>query len=59
MCDSYQYIGFGSAHTQGNESSTHPSHGDSGMLFKRAWALLPDLLLEHDLWALKAITLLV
>ena len=33
--------------------------GDSGVHFQKAWAMLPQLLMENDLWALKAVTLMV
>ena len=33
--------------------------GDSGVYFQKAWAMLPQLLMENDLWALKAVTLMV
>ena len=33
--------------------------GDSGVYFQKAWTMLPQLLMENDLWALKAVTLMV
>ena len=33
--------------------------GGSGVYFQKAWAMLPQLLMENDLWALKAVTLMV
>ena len=33
--------------------------GESGQFFQRAWIMLPQLLIDNDLWALKAVTLMV
>ena len=45
--------------TEGKETHISPSQTESGVFFKKAWVALPELLLEHDLWALKGITLMV
>ena len=29
------------------------------MFFKEAWNILPNLIMQHDLWALKSVTLMV
>ena len=33
--------------------------GESGVYFQKAWIMLPQLLMDNDLWALKAVTLMV
>ena len=33
--------------------------GESGAYFQKAWTMLPQLLMDNDLWALKAVTLMV
>lgn len=52
------YMAFGAAHS--GETTADTSAGkESGLYFQIAWGQLPQLLLEYDLWALKAITLMV
>ena len=33
--------------------------GESSVYFQKAWIMLPQLLMDNDLWALKAVTLMV
>ena len=52
------YMAFGAAHS--GETTADTSAGkESGLFFQMAWGQLPQLLLEYDIWALKAITLMV
>ena len=53
-----QYMAFGcTQYSVGIRSDTEA--GDSGVYFHKAWTMLPQLLMENDLWALKAVTLMV
>ena len=33
--------------------------GESSVYFQKAWTMLPQLLMDNDLWAMKAVTLMV
>ena len=54
----WTYMAFGAAHREETRSST-VADSESGLYFQKAWGLLPQLLLDYDLWALKAVTLMV
>ena len=51
-------MAFGAAHTLETQSEI-TSNNEPGVYFEKAWRFLPQLLLEPDLWALKAVTLMV
>lgn len=44
-------------HSAGKRSDTEA--GESGVYFQKAWTMLPQLLMDNDLWAMKAVTLMV
>ena len=50
-------MAFGCAHSADLRASTENS--ETSVYFQKAWALLPNLLMDNDLWALKAMTLIV
>ena len=53
-----QYMAFGcTQYSAGVRSDTEA--GESGVYFQKAWIMLHQLLMDNDLWALKAITLMV
>ena len=52
------YMAFGAAHS-GETTADTSADKESGLYFRIAWGQLPQLLLDYDLWALKAITLMV
>ena len=56
--DLNQYMAFGCAHLNRQESGVSPQT-EAGQYFHKAWSVLPSLLLEHDVWALLALTLMV
>lgn len=50
-------MAFGCAHSADLRANTENS--ETSVYFQKAWALLPNLLMDNDLWALKAMTLIV
>ena len=42
-----------------SEESNEELQRQAEVYLRAAWGLLPQLILDHDLWALKALTLLV
>ena len=54
----WTYMAFGAAHLNETRAET-AANLESGLYFQKAWAALSQLLINYDLWAFKAVALMV
>jgi hypothetical protein len=52
-------MAFGSTLSQTGDVSTKEHQNQANYFFNEAWNILPNLIMQRDLWALKSVTLMV
>jgi hypothetical protein len=52
-------MALGSTLSQSSDVSRKEQQNQANQLFNEAWNILPNLIMQRDLWALKSLTLIV
>jgi hypothetical protein len=52
-------MALGSTLSQSSDVSRKEQQNQANQLFNEAWNILPNLIMQRDLWALKSVTLMV
>lgn len=52
-------MAFGSTLSPSANASAKEQEKRASVFFNEAWSILPNLIMQHDLWALKSVTLMV